>query len=350
MRLPFGKLGRNRRGGATVAIAVVMSMVLVISFVQDILLYDQVMRTEDRDRLNEQIEIEKVWFDVGYKLHVDVRNVGSVPARIIALWIKPDHPAKETARYKLGLYLGVEELKDVLPDDLVLDPPLSMLEEFTVTAFTERGNSGSSDYSFASSGGEEYPEVGEMGVFRVDWFFCKYSSEQYPTIPLQSPPGVPVVDAVLIEKSDDYVAFFLKIKNIWDRPCAIMAESVLTLPALQPSSGHGEPNFFVARSINYDVADPAHPEITEAYNNTEFRYVVHQNQTQVIIFVAKDLGSDVWRWPDGYPFGTETTTEVTGIQISLVYEVYKLVDDEWVPAGDIFGQTIATQACVIEKK
>jgi hypothetical protein len=56
---------------------------------------------------------------------------------------------------------------------------------------------------------------------------------------------------------------------------------------------------------------------------------------------------DEFRWGNGYPFGTEQTTEGSDMQVSLFFEAYKWDGDAYIPSGRFYGQTISTQATIL---
>jgi hypothetical protein len=216
---------------------------------------------------------------------------------------------------------------------------LDIFEDFRVTVFTDRGNLGYKKYSYYLSPFYD-PQVGELGVFRISWFYSKFTSLQHPP----DDNGQPVHDAGQINKTDDYVAFYVNITNVWDRPCAIEVDSFVGLPTIAPPQGGGAPNFFIVKNVSYNgtpsiIFDPV------------FTPVIVDSQDSVRLVFAS-LGSslderDDWRWGNGYPFGTETKTEGSDIQVSLFFEAYKLVNGTYIPSGRHYGQTISTQATVL---
>jgi len=91
------------------------------------------------------------------------------------------------------------------------------------------------------------PSVGDLGVFRIQWFFSRYTSLQHPP----DSEGQPINTAVSINKTDDYVAFYVNVTNVWNLPCSIAGASFLGLPSIAPPQGGGEPNFFIVKGVNY---------------------------------------------------------------------------------------------------
>jgi hypothetical protein len=314
-----------------------MAMIVLISILQNVVLWGQTLTTEEWAQTNEHIAIEAMYFDQSYNLILEVSNVGAVRAHLVAAWVEPLDPVKPTMRYILDQYLEVQEIEEViLPDTGQL---LDIFEECRVTVFTEWGNSGYQKYSYEMSPVYN-PRVSELGVFRLSWFYSKFSSSQHRP----DGEGQPIRDAVMINKTDDYVAFYVNVTNIWDRPCAIGSESFFGVPTIAPAQGQGEPNFFIVKDVDYDgtpsiIIDPVfEPIIVGAQNSV--RLVFASEGTSPV-------DRDDWRWGNGYPFGTATVTESSDIQVSLFFEAYKWENGTFVPSGRIYGQTISTQATTL---
>jgi len=152
---------RNRRGGVSVAIAVMMAMVIAALFINKITIWGQVLEREDKDRFNEVIEISSIQFiEDETKLIVGVRNTGSVTAHIVTVYIKPLDPTMSTTRYGMDkgidIYIDPGVTKQVIPEDLVLDPEVDLFDDFVVSVHTERGNSNSKTYTLETT--PPYPE------------------------------------------------------------------------------------------------------------------------------------------------------------------------------------------------
>jgi len=346
MRTRSRRLLRNRKGGAEVAIAIILAMVVAVSYVHNILIWGQFLNDEDRNRLNEKIEIEVVRFDVKTnKLVVDVRNTGSVTAHIVAIYL---YNATKVSRYNImegvDSYLEPGESKDVWPGYPNYTYPelgednLTLMDTFVVSVVTERGNLASRTYVYETF--LEYnPEVGELGVFRTKWFYSKYSSVE---------TGGNQADAVIINKTDTYVAFYLNVTNTWDRPCGIRNGSLLALNSLQPSV---QPIFYIVEIVEYPSKDIIPFPFREDKKRYNF-YIVKPEETVMLVFAASSKGGSDWRWSKTYPFGEEAKkkSEASGILISLFFDVYMEDDSgELVPVPDVpsFGQTINTQATLL---
>ena len=231
-----------------------------------------------------------------------------------------------------------EEVKEIVLDTSILNAS-SIIDLHTFTVVTERGNFASGEYPVETL--PYMPEVHYLGVFGVDWFYCKYASQQNP------PNGSELGESAYIVKSEDYIAFYLNVTNSYDQAVTISSHSFLALTTIAPPQGKGVPSFFLVQNVTYDV----NATITESSGLTAYDdldpFVVLPNQSQIVIFAAETLGSGDWQWGYGYPFGPETTTEGSDIQISLFYE---LLDDELNPTGKFYGQSISTHAVTLLAK
>ena len=155
------RLMRNRRGGVSVAIAVMMAMVIAALFINKITIWGQVLEREDKDRFNEVIEISSIQFiEDETKLIVGVRNTGSVTAHIVTVYIKPLDPTMSTTRYGMDkgidIYIDPGVTKQVIPESLDLFPEMDPYDDYIVSVHTERGNSNSKTYTLETS--PPYPE------------------------------------------------------------------------------------------------------------------------------------------------------------------------------------------------
>jgi hypothetical protein len=66
------------------------------------------------------------------------------------------------------------------------------------------------------------------------------------------------------------------------------------------------------------------------------------------MFAGDEQGSENWQWGQGFPFGPETTTQSSDVQICLFYEIFE--DEELLPTGKYYGQTISTHAVTLGAK
>lgn len=324
MILASKKFIRNQNGGAVVAISLLMALVVLSAFVQNIIIWGQALAAEENDRVNEQIDIEAIYF-VEEQLNVDIRNTGEVAVHLVALWIND-------TRYEIDYHLNIEESTIGIGNDLILTPIPQASKLQIVTVYTERGNFDTDVYALETTGGDPM-DVGAAGVFKIDWFYNEYSS--IGTGGVQSDTGV-------IWKNDTYVAFYVNITNKWQHNCTILPISFLTLTSLSTIGAHEEPNFFIVNNVSYGGS----PVLTP-YNNVDDVFTVYPNSSKILVFAAYTTEND-WKYGgtlDDWRWGTQCPTyqsgsEGAGIQISLFY--YSSNDPE-----KIFGQTISTQAIIL---
>lgn len=324
-----------------------MAMIVVCSFIQNVYMWSQEVSAEDRERLNEFIMIEIVYFNVEDDLVIVVRNTGSVDAHLVGVWVEPLAAPNATQRLTIDVVLESDQISEVILDDTRLSSYVTFTDDFILTVFTERGTSSTTTYDFTMPspfGSSIY--LGQLGVFRVSWFYSRYSSIQHPPHPTEGA----LTEATTILKSDDYVAFFVKLKNAWDHPVRIRGDSFFSLTSIAPPQGADEPNFYLVQDVHY--SNTSTPIITP-YNESASSLIIYPDETHILIFACEEVGDTGWRWGGtGYPFGSETTTEGSGIQVTTFFEAYDFDLDEkqWFPTGQYFGQTISTQATLLLAK
>lgn len=293
------------------AIAVIMTMVLVVSFVQNVVIREQALRTEDNDRLNEMVVVDAVYFNTDGNLTIDITNTGGVPTHLIGLWV---YNLTVYDRTELDHYIDVQQSYSI---ELNVDHLAFNADDvFFVKTITERGNIYSQAYSL-----DPPPGVKDSGVFSVNWFYSTYTNQSQTT----------PIDARKISIDDRYVAFYLELKNSWIFPCTITEWSVLALVI-----AHIEPIFFIVKSVDY----------TGTPNTIPFEPLIIQPQESVVLTFASiqpKSGEFAWEY-DGfgqnYPQGLRNLLgdeEGAGIQISLFFEMN----------GELLGQTISTQAVLL---
>ena len=329
----FQNIVQNQRGGVTVAVALMMAVFLFVAVVQNVFILGQTLTAEETDRVHETVSILQIYVNNSSELVLRVKNTGGVNARLVAVWIERTISPNETQRVTIDKYVGVEEVKGIVLDASILNAS-SITDLHTFTVVTELGNFASGDYPVETL--PYMPEVHYLGVFGIDWFYSKYSSQQNP------PNGSELTELAYIVKSEDYIAFYMNITNSYDQPVAIRNDSFLALTTIAPPQGAGVPSFFLVQNVSYNGT----PSIT-AYDGN-YPYVVFPNQSHVLVFAAEAQGSTDWMWGWGYPFGSEITTDGSDIQISLFYELFD--DDELTPTGKVYGQTISTHAITLVEK
>ena len=329
---PRRRFRTNQRGaGAAVAVALIMSMILVVALVQNVYIWGQTLTTEEADRAHESIIIPDIYTIDSSTLVLVVKNTGSVDARLVGVWVEPLVAPNATQRLTINQYVSIEQMKDIILSATQLNGT-NFAEDHLYTVITERGNFAARINPNPDS--FTLPDLYYLGVFGVDWFYCKYSSQQNP------PNGSILADATYIYKSDDYVAFYLNLTNSWEYPCALTADSFLALTTVAPPVG--EPIFHIVQHVSYDAT----PTIIAYDDSTP--YIIGANESRVLIFASKVKEGVCWQWGKGYPFGSETTTDGSDIQICLFYEVYE--KDGITPTGQYYGQTISSHAVTLAAK
>ena len=337
---------RSRRGGISTGVAVLLAMIVMVSLVQNIYIRNKYVTDQDRERLQEYFAIEQIYFDVNENLVISVRNTGSVDTQLVAVWIERTISPNETQRFTVDKFVASDQTQEVLIDHAMLNDLVSFTDDFSVTVFAERGNLVAETYTFTepSPVGQSNPPLGHLGIFRVNWFYCRYSSLEV----LPHPVYGPIAEAMYMNKSEDFVAFYIQLKNAWDRPCKVKADSFLAFTSIAPPQGVGEPNFFLVQEVDY--SDPNEdPQITP-YDEEINPIILYPNQTRMLVFAAEGTDvSDTWRWGTSYPFGPETKSEGSGIQATVFFEIYEYDADAegWAPSGKYAGQTISTQALIL---
>jgi len=321
----------QKGGGPAIAVAVIMSMILVVALVQNVYIWGQQLTNESADIAHESIQIQRILITDSGDVAITVNNAGTVNSHLITVWMEGQDPLNMSRRFPINMYVNTEATVTVVLDSTwVSGFNLSAPNVYTV--ITERGNAASYEYPYDTQ--PTFPEVYYLGVFGIDWFYCKYSSEQNP------PNGSLLADASYISKSDDYVAFYLNVTNLWEYPCALTADSFLALTTAAPPVG--EPIFHIVQNVSYDGT----PTITTYDDSTP--YIFGANESRVLIFASETEEDAGWHWGKGYPFGSETTTDGSDIQICLFYEIYE--KDGITPTGQNYGQTISSHAVTLMKK
>jgi len=309
----YRKIKQNKKGSTALAIAVVMAMAIVIPIITNIVYWEQALAAEDRNLLNEQIKIVFVGFGTEAELHIHVKNVGTLTAHLVSIWI--NH-----TRYPIDRYLKVGEVITDLGKEYQLDPSFDpRYDVFPVSVFTERGSSDTTMYRLITHTGEAGSwDVSEYGVFKINWFYCKYSSLE--TNGTQS-------DAIVLDKDNKYVSFYLEITNNWVYDCKLLNTSFLTLTSIS-LSGNAEPLWFIVNNVTYDA--------TQIINSFQ-EVILKPLESLTVVFAADNVGGTIWKWGKTSPF--LPGTEGSGLQISLFYKAL----------GFTYGQTISTQAIVLNE-
>jgi len=267
----------------------------------------------DWERQNEAIEIESTSVVDG-KLNLTVKNKGSVTAHLVSLWIT-ERPA--TLHKSFPISCNIRPGETVTNVGQELEVQLSPERTYEVKLVTERGNIAVATYSWLE---EVPPSVQAFGVFSLDWFYFKYSSEQ---------TNGTLTSASSINKSETYVAFYVKVINNYYEKITILSPSVMILLR----EAKDVLAFYLVESVSYDQKSP---NITH-YDN-ENPAVIGPQQTAVLTFATRKNGGERWTWENqleagGYDEGA----------IAMVALVFEVGDSE-----EIQAQTLPFQALVLK--
>jgi len=222
----FKRFIRNKRGVSTVIGAVFFVLVLLGGFstiIWEITEYDnyiQVVNERDHsdwEKQNEIIEITGVYV-TGDSLNISVVNNGAVVAHLVNLWVT-EYVDEVTANwheaFQIDYYVNSGSTIAGIGQGI---ETLEVDSQFTyiVKIVTERGN-----IAMGTSEVEESPPPSPrfFGVFSLDWFYFKYSSLTHPE----------PIFAGSVEKTDDYVAFYVKVINNYDEAITVLSPSLLML-------------------------------------------------------------------------------------------------------------------------
>lgn len=140
--LGLHKLKRNKRGISNI-IVIVLSLVIVTILVANVVLWSYQMNQLDWERSQEKIQITNVRLISPNILHLTIQNKGSVPVRVIAIWISNN------------------TLHERIPSDLYIDSSqtathmvaytLKINDFYVIKAVTERGNIATFSANFTTS-------------------------------------------------------------------------------------------------------------------------------------------------------------------------------------------------------
>jgi hypothetical protein len=239
----FKRFAKNKRGVGTVVGAVFFVLVLLGGFstiIWEITEYDNYMQVvNDRDQLdwekqNEIIEITGVCI-TGDSLNISVLNNGAVVAHLVNLWVT-EYVDEVTANwheaFQIDYYVNSGSTIVGIGQDI---ETLEVDSQFTYTVkiVTERGN-----VAMGTSEVEESPPPSPryFGVFSLDWFYFRYSSLTHPEPTF----------AGSLEKTDDYVAFYVKVINNHDEAITILSPSLLMLLV-----EYQEPHLNLVQDVDY---------------------------------------------------------------------------------------------------
>lgn len=319
------KLRHNRKGGISVAIAMIMAMVIVFSLVMNIFNWEQILRNEDSAKADESFQITNVHFD-GSNLNITVQNSGLEVIHFTALWI-------DNNRTSINYFLNINQ-EGTFSNTTKVN--VTTNDIFKLTLVSERGSLAEAQYVPIPT-----PDVQASGVFRVDWFYCKYTSRLNSSSYI--PPKKDLVQLTMpyssgfpsTTKGDKYVAFYLSVTNNWIFPVTIKNQSSLTLVIWET-----DPMFSIVKNASYSGTTPTLTSYTDSNQIT-----LNPTQSAELVFAAGSNGKPVpssssWQWDTSFPYTSPSApdqSEAAQIQISLFYTLNGY-------STRMFGQTLTAQA------
>jgi hypothetical protein len=107
-------------------------MIVVVSLVQNIFIWEQTITAADRIRMNEHVAIDTIQIAEG-QLDLTVTNTGEEIAHLIAIWVNQ-------TRYSIDWYLNSGETKAGIGLELALSPTPHNASEQLISVVTARGN------------------------------------------------------------------------------------------------------------------------------------------------------------------------------------------------------------------
>lgn len=168
----------------------------------------------------------------------------------------------------------------------------------------------------------EHLPISATGFFSLDWFYLKYTA-RYSSTPL---------DATVISKSRDYVAFYINVTNNGDEAMAVKSTSLIMLLVEMQ-----EPLFYIVTSVSYPPSGT--PTIT-AYNDAT-PIMIEPHQSYILKFAAKSTAQPTtWRWETDFPFPGSSSTEGALVMTALVYSMQS-------EPTKIYAQSLSFRALVL---
>jgi hypothetical protein len=256
---------------------------------------------------------------------VVLENAGSVAVQIINLWVFDN----TTQRYSNTIPSLDINLKpgDVLylTDSNGINVTIqgaSSADNFVAWFVTGRGNVVPVEIAPPPEPEPEHLPISATGFFSLDWFYLKYTA-RYSSTPL---------DATVISKSRDYVAFYINVTNNGDEAMAVKSTSLIMLLVEMQ-----EPLFYIVTSVSYPPSGT--PTIT-AYNDAT-PIMIEPHQSYILKFAAKSTAQPTtWRWETDFPFPGSSSTEGALVMTALVYSMQS-------EPTKIYAQSLSFRALVL---
>ena len=289
---PLNKLHKNKRGGVSTVIAMVMAMTVVFSVVTNIFLWEQVLHREEQDRAAERFTIGTIYITSNGTACFPVANTGTVTIRLAGLWIND-------TRYAIDYLLNPTEQTIIpIPKDL----ELTAESTFNVVIVTQRGLAATSKYPPTL-------EVPATGVFKINWFYFKYTSKQ----------NQEKVDAMVIPSNEKYVAIYLKVVNNWIYPANITLETLVTLvvPSIDIPFVRKNVPMFIVESVSYSGFLPTIARYTS-------EITINPQEERELVFASNSKGGRDWQWQWERQEPIKFIARGIGhLQLTLFYELIK---------------------------
>ncbi len=291
------KLQKNRKGGVSVIIATIMSMIILMLAISQIFIFEAEIQSEDMNRKAESFTIDMI-YTLSNTTSFKVSNIGTVAIRLVAIWIN-------NTRNSIDVMLNPLDTQTIDMDGL----GLTVDSVFDATIVTKRGLAVTFNYSPSP---EQAPEdVQTTGVFKLNWFFFKYTSLRHPNR----------TEAMVVHQSEDYVALYFKITNNWIYPCKIvnMTQIQFVIPYI-------EVPMFIVQNVSY----PSH-----SVTALSSPIILNPQQEGELIFVSTVARGTSWAWGTSIPPNMlqDNPSCIGAIQLSIFYEIN----------GELHGQVLSAQ-------
>jgi len=214
--------------------------------------YMEIVNEKDQlelERKNEIIEITSVNIVSG-KLNISVINRGVVMAHLVDLWITNVTAEDWHRLFQIDYYVNPGNTTTNIGQELgTVNPSFT----YKVKIVTERGNMAMKSYGLEDEEPSP-PSVRAFGVFSMDWFYFRYTSQSHPQ----------PVEAGIVHKRDNYVAFYVRVTNNYDETVTVLSPSLLMLLVEWQ-----EPHLNLVQSVYYPTN----------YWETDWDYTTSQKHT-----------------------------------------------------------------------
>ncbi len=205
----------------------------------------------------------------GGQIHLTgkIKNEGTSLVQIVTLWIEDTTIQQYSYNDTINIY--IESGNSI---NFTESNPLTVTMQganssdlFNSWFVTARGNKiAPEEEIIVTTAQEAPPSVSAFGVFSLDWFQFNYSS-------LQSP--VPSV-AGSISKTEDYIAFYVRVTNNYNETATLKEPTMLMLLI-----DYQEPLFYLVEDVSYPID----------YWNTDWSRTTYQKHTGSYSMMADEF-------------------------------------------------------------